>query len=247
VGYSCGCAGSSADTSRFFDDLTNSIEEDIEDGITSIAQELGVHDFYSYHLMDYCEGYYKPGPVANATLSKSDISKNVTSCSNETGFWNFDPREIIQRELNESGHSSINLVTDLDWPEDINKGLHALRVAARAMFVLYCIAIAFIGIAFIVAVISIFFAGRLSALFNVVIDWLAFIVVGIASAIATAIVVKGTDIINDHGHEIGVSAQRGTKFLIITWVATGLMLLASMVWCFDCVVGRRHKSYVAGR
>ena len=47
--------------------------------------------------------------MPNATISKSDISKNVTDCSNRTAMYNFDPRQMIQRELNESGHGNINL------------------------------------------------------------------------------------------------------------------------------------------
>lgn len=95
--------------------------------------------------MTYCEGYYKPGPVPNATLSKDDISKNVTECSNRTAMYNFDPEEILQRELDESG-TGVDL-SDLDWPDDIQKGIDALIISAKATFVLYCIAIGFIGVA----------------------------------------------------------------------------------------------------
>lgn len=97
--------------------------------------------------MTYCEGYYTPGPTANATLDKSDISKNVTKCSNRTAMYNFDPQAILQRELDESG-TGIDL-SDLDWPEDIQDGIDALRVSAKATFVLYCVAIGFIGVALI--------------------------------------------------------------------------------------------------
>jgi hypothetical protein len=110
------------------------------------------------------------------------------------------------------------------------------------MFVLYCIGIAFAGIALISALVSIFFSGRLSAFANIIIDLIAFLAVGIASAIATAISVKAADIINDKGERVGISAQKGNKFLILTWVATACLLVASLVWCFDCVVGRRNKN-----
>lgn len=221
--------------------VPDSLEDDVDDAINSIAKELGLHDFYSVHIMDYCEGYYRPGPLPNATLSKSDIRKNVTSCSNHTAMYNFDPAQILQEELDNSGHGYINLVDDLNWPEDVTKGIKALRIAFRATFVLYCIAVGFIGVALILACISFFFEGRLSAFINVAVDWLAFVVVGIASAIATAVGVKGTDVINKYGDDIGISASYGSKFLIITWVATGLMLVASILWCCDCIVGRRRR------
>ena len=189
--------------------------------------------------MTYCEGFYTPASLPNATLSKSDISKNVTRCSNRTAMYDLDIQQILQQELDEGG-TGIDL-SDLNWPDDIQKGLDVLRTAAKATFVLYCIAIGFIGLALIAAVVSLFLAGRLSAFINLILDWLAFIVLGIASAIATAISVKGANTINKYGDDIGVSASKGTKFLIITWVATGLLLVSSMIWCVLAVLGRRRK------
>lgn len=179
--------------------------------------------------------------MPNATVSKSDISKNVTDCSNRTAMYSFDPRQMIQRELNESGNGNINL-TDLGWPDEVDDAIQSLEVASNAMFVLYCIGIAFAGLALISAFVSIFFSGRLSAFVNIIIDMIAFLAVGIASALATAIAVKAANIINDKGDRIGISAQKGNKFMILTWVATGCLLLASLVWCFDCVIGRRNMN-----
>lgn len=190
--------------------------------------------------MNFCEGFYTPTDMPNATVSKGDISKNVTGCSNRTAMYNFDPREMLQRELNESGHSNIDL-TDLGWPDAVDDDIRALEVASNVMFVLYCIGIAFAALAFIAALVSVFLSGRLSAFINVMIDLIAFLAVGIASAIATAIAVKAADIINDKGERIGISAQKGSKFMALTWVATACLLAASLVWCFDCIAGRRNK------
>ena len=52
--------------------------------INSIAQTLGLHDFYNVSLWGYCEGYFGQG---------------VTDCSkNEALYW-FDPVKIILGEL----------------------------------------------------------------------------------------------------------------------------------------------------
>lgn len=234
-------SNSSNSVVSFFDDIINDVQGEINDKINDVAQDLGLHDFYSAHLLNFCEGYYTPADMPNATISKGDISKNVTNCSNRTAMYNFDPRQMIQRELNESGHGDINL-TDLGWPDEVDDAINTLEVASNAMFVLYCIGIAFAGLALISAIISIFFSGRLSAFANIIIDMIAFLAVGIASAIATAIAVKAADVINDKGDRIGISAQKGNKFMILTWVATACLLVASLVWCFDCVVGRRNKN-----
>lgn len=201
---------------------------------------MGLHDFYTAHILDYCEGFYTPGPVPNTTLSRSSIQKNVTACSNKTALYTFDPQTTLQKELNQSGHSNVNL-TSLQWPSEVSTGLRALRIAQRATFVLYCIGIGFISIALVCAVLGIFLEGRLSAFINVLVDWLAFIAIGLASAIATAVMVKSTDVINHYGNDIGINAYKGSKFLVLTWVATGLMLVASVVWCFDCIAGHRRQ------
>lgn len=74
---------------------------------------------------------------------------------------------------------------------------------------------------------------------NVIIDWLAFITIGIASALATAVGVKGAEIVNKYGGEIGIAASKGKGFLILTWVSTGCMFLGTFVWCFAFFEGRR--------
>lgn len=52
--------------------------------INSIAQSLGLHDFYTVGLWNYCEGYNGQG---------------TTSCSDpQTLYW-FNPVEIIQSQL----------------------------------------------------------------------------------------------------------------------------------------------------
>ncbi|KAK0347414.1 hypothetical protein LTR91_007285 [Friedmanniomyces endolithicus] len=223
----------------FVDNATNSVENTIKQDISSVARTLGIHDFYNVHILDFCEGYYTPGPVPNTTLPRSQIHRNVTSCSNRTAMYSFDPRTTLQQELNASGHGNVAL-SDLNWPSDVDRGLHALVIAQKATFVLYCVAIALIGVATLLALASLFAEGRLSAFVNVLVDWLAFLAIGLASAIATAVAVKAVDVINKYGDHIGAQASTGSKFLVLTWVATAVMLVASIVWCFECIVGRKE-------
>lgn len=197
----------------------------------------------SLHQTDYCKGYYTPSSLPNSTLPRSEIHKNVTECSNSTdGMNDFDPRRILQRELDEAGHGDLDLVRDLMWPEDIDNGIRALRLSAKVAFILYCTAIGLIGMALLSAIISMFLSSRFSAFFNVILDLLAFTAIGLASAITTAIAVKGSDVVNKYGQKIGVSATQGNKFILLTWIAAVLMLLASLIWCLDCIVGRRRHS-----
>jgi len=211
--------------------LTDRFENLIEDGLGDFAQVLGLHDFYSAHILNFCEGFYVPASVPNATVGSGSIHKNVTHCSNKTAMAHFDPRKTISQELNESTNGFID-ISDVKWPDDIQNAINALKVAQKAVFVLYCLAIAFLFLAMVAAIMGIFFNGRMSAFINVAVDSLAFLIIMVASAIVTVIAQKASHYINKHGDEIGISATRGNKFLALTWASTGLVFLAMLVWVY---------------
>lgn len=41
---------------NLYNEISNSIESEINDGIGSLAREIGIHDWYSAHILDFCEG-----------------------------------------------------------------------------------------------------------------------------------------------------------------------------------------------
>ena len=153
-------------------------------------------------------------------------------------FW-FNPTEIIENALNESG-VGITL-SDLEWPEDIESGLNALRIVSVTAFVLYCIAIGLIFLSFVAAVIAVFASGRLSACVNLLLGILTFLAIGLARALVTGVIEKGGDVINDKGADIGVVANKGKKFEAITWVSTALMFVVAVLWTVLMCTGRRTK------
>ena len=64
----------------------------------------------------------------------------------------------------------------------------------------------------------------------------------LASSISTGVIVKVTNVVNEHGHDIGLAAYRGKTFLGMTWAATILALLTSFVWFAEIIVGRRQQA-----
>lgn len=130
-------------------------------------------------------------------------------------------------------------MTDLGYSDDIQTGIDGLNIAMSATFVIYCIGIATAGLAMITSLIAVFVTGRLFSLFNLSLDVLAFLALGIASAIATGIMMKATDLINKYGNGVGLYAYKGTKYLAITWAATGAMLLASLAWLAIFLLGKK--------
>jgi len=242
---------SSSSSSSTLSSLLNLIPDEITDGVTNEINEqidkfrerVGIEDFYSAHMLNYCEGQYEPGEKPNATLSEKDISKNVTECSKSRATYKFNPTEIIQNALNKSGVDVT--LSDLKWPEDLQDGIDALNTLMAAMFVLYVLAICLIFVTLVAAAISLFLSGssRLTPCVNFLLATLAFLTIGLASALVTAVMVKGTDVINEHGNTIGLEADRGNKFLALTWAATGLMLVALVAWIVGFFMRPRQTVY----
>lgn len=225
-------------TSKSHSSLVSSIESSIKGDINSliadVAKELHIHDFYSAHILDYCEGFFTPSPVVNITVHPS---KNVTKCSNHSSSFHFDPAKVIQSELK----PGLNL-TDLKWPSSIQDGIQAVKLASNVMFVLYCIGIAAVGLALLGSIVGIVAAGRFGAMVNSMLAFLAFFSLMLASAISTGIIVKITNLVTKHGHDVGLAATRGNRFIGMTWAATILVLLASITWFVEIVIGWKRQA-----
>ena len=223
------------------DSITNGITDEINEQIDAFRERIGIEDWYSAHMLNYCEGQYTPDEVANATLSEDDISKNVTECSKSRAAYKFDPTAIIQQAIDKTGVDVT--LEDLQWPDDIQSGINTLNALMVAMFALYVIAICLIFLTLVTSVIGILTSGKLSACLNIGLALLAFLAIGLASALVTAVMVKGTDIINDKGNAIGLEASYSDKFLALTWAATGVMLVALIAWFASLCFGRRSERH----
>lgn len=220
---------------NFLDDIFNTAQDAANDLIGSaadaITDRLNISDFYAVHVMNYCEGMFEP----NGT--EPGANKNTTRCSARNALFQFNPSRIIEEHL--PGDITLE---DLNWPDEIDKAVDAVRAASIAMFVFWCIGIGFAGFAIIGSAVSIFTNGRLSACGVFVVSLISFLSLGIAAAIATAIMAKATDAINKYGDDIGISATKGVTFLGMAWGAAAAMLVAMIVSIAQVCVGRRNKN-----
>ena len=145
-------------SSSLLGSFASSVKGDINDAVSDITHYLNIHDFYSVHLLNYCEGYYTPSAVANST---SNPHKNVTHCSNQTGLFHFDPTAVLRSELRQ-GVSLQNL----QWPSAIQDGIRALQGTSKVMTILYYIGIALAGLAIAGSIIGSVVGGGISAVVN---------------------------------------------------------------------------------
>lgn len=141
--------------------LTESIAETAEDVgnevVDKLTDKLGVKDFYSAHVLTYCEGAYQPDPT------DPNASKNVTHCSERKALYMFDPKDIMAKEL--VGGVSLE---DLKWPDALDDGIRSLRAALKAMFIAYVVGIAVTGLTIITSAIGVADIGSLTAVINLV-------------------------------------------------------------------------------
>lgn len=220
----------------------NAADSVLDQIATDIASALNIPDFYDVHIMNYCQGEYEP----NATLAVygEHVSKNTTFCSPTQAGFHFNLTEIVEKALPDQ----ISL-GDINWPSAINDAEKLVRSASLAAFILYVCAIVFIFLALVGAVFGFFTSGRLSACCNLLIDFIAFLCIGAASGVATAIIVEAVKELNKYGNDLGISATRGTRFLAMTWAATGVMLIALIISFVQLCVGRRDHGgkYISSR
>lgn len=223
-------------SSSILKSISDTVQKDVNTAISDVAKTLNIHDFYSAHMLDYCEGYFTPTPFANLT---SQPSKNITFCSNQTSFFSFDPGAVIQNELK----PGVKL-TDLDWPTTIENGVHAVKGATDVIFVLYLAGAVATGMALIGALVGVREVFRYSAMICSMLSSLAFGSLLLASSIATILISKVVDVINTHGNDIGVYAYKGETFIAMTWAATLLTLIAGFYWMWEFIRERRGGAFL---
>jgi hypothetical protein len=200
-----------------------------------------VADFYAAHSLNYCQGYYTPGPVANATLSFSAIKMNVTNCTSLSSA-DFVPGDAIQATLNKTG-TGITL-KDLGWDTEIDTKVRKYQKYVKAFLILYAIGTGLSFFAFVLSIVWFFEGHRSVAAITGVLSFLAFLSIGIASGLVTAVKYLGDSAINKYGNPIGVSAHTSSKMLAISWAGTGCIFVASLVGCIGICCGAHvRKSY----
>ncbi|EON61985.1 hypothetical protein W97_01203 [Coniosporium apollinis CBS 100218] len=225
-----------------FRNASSSITSSINSALDSLAAELGLSDFYSVHLLNYCSGTYTTSALASTTAPRSTITKNVTSCSRPRALFHFDPTAALTRSLNTTTSGSTNItLSTLHWPTELSTGITALRIAHHTAFTLYILAIVLAFLSFLSSFFALFSAGRLSAALSLLFAVLALGALVLASAVVTAVVVRAADVVSMYGYRVSVEAKRGGRFLALTWAGSGVGLLGVLWWCGEFVVGRRGK------
>ncbi|KAF2833838.1 hypothetical protein CC86DRAFT_15649 [Ophiobolus disseminans] len=189
--------------------------------INTIAQSLGLHDFYQVGLWGFCEGYQGEG---------------VTFCSEpQTLYW-FNPVEILRNEL--LAGASINL------PSDINDILDLIRFVSRWMFGLFLTGTCLSFVLIFLMPLSIF--TRWLALPVAIFAFLNALVVTAASIVATVMFIIFRNTITQVS-ELNIGAEIGMTLFVFMWIASAFTIFAWLVQMGLCCCCASRRDVKSGR
>jgi hypothetical protein len=168
--------------------------------INSIAQSIGLHDFYQVGLWNFCEGY--------------EGGTGITFCSSpQTLYW-FNPVEVLMNEL--LAGATIAL------PTQVITILSVLRITSQIMFGFFLTACV---LAFVLALLSYPLAVR-SRWWSLPLAVVSFLemVLCLAASIVGSVISFAFKYAAEAQSELNIHAEVGTKMFVFMWIATGFSI-----------------------
>ncbi|KXJ95622.1 actin cortical patch SUR7/pH-response regulator pali [Microdochium bolleyi] len=225
------------------DTITDQVNDVIGDVVDEITEKLGISQWYSLHVMNWCEGDFAPNSTAVGAWY------NTTNCTERAAGISFNLTEILNHEIS-IGPLDFN-TNEIPLPDRIESAVEQLNSALYALFILFVLAAAFSGFTILLTLVTIvtsFLWGRTShhhqaghrktIIGNAVFNFLAVVMLAVAAAIATVVGKKAASEITDAGKDVGISANAGMKFIAICWGAFGAGFLAFVFWSALCCFPR---------
>jgi hypothetical protein len=112
-----------------------------------------------------------------------------------------------------------------------------LKTTWRAVKALYIFSTVTLGLSLALAMISVLCKRHVGTLGNVLFDSTASITVTVASVVASVVCFQAAVFLSKSGEETSeITAIRGDRFLILTWLSTGLIMCVSVVRSLACIL-----------
>lgn len=123
-------------------------------------------------------------------------------------------------------------LASLGFTEDLVHVLNQIPAAFMAVSALFITGSVLVGASLAGSVCAVFAVQRARAavLANLILAWLAWLVLLLATAISQATASTITRKVNELDDDVGLSAASGTKFSALTWAAVSLTLVAALSW-----------------
>ncbi|KAK3301321.1 SUR7/PalI family-domain-containing protein [Chaetomium fimeti] len=171
--------------------------------INSIAQSIGLHDFYQVGLWNFCEGY---------------INTGITFCSEPTTLYWFNPVEILMNELLSGATIAL--------PTDVITILDVLRITSQIMFGFFLTAAV---LAFLMVLLSpLAVSSRWWSLPLAVVSFLEMMLI-LAASIVGSVISIAFKYAAEAQKELNIHAEVGVRMFVFMWLATGFSIWAFAV------------------
>lgn len=205
------------------DDAKDKLGDIANDIIANIAEDLGISQWYSVHIMNACQGEFG----ANATAAH--FSLNTTNCTHSSPSNRFNLTEILDQELS-VGPLDLSLA-DISWPDSIQDKISDLNSALLALFVFFVLGVGFSGLSMLACIPAFLLGDKKIILFiNTALASLAATTITLGSIVVTAASSIAVNAINKAGKKITLVATKGTKFYTISWIAAIFMIISTLFW-----------------
>lgn len=187
-----------------------------------------MQEYYTIYLRNYC-GWNGDDKYSNCTDPKSY-------------FW-FNPIRIW-------GLDNAGVPVDEYLPDSLTGGLDSYHAASKAMFVLYCAALAATSFTLLVGISAIF--SRWGSLFTTFFAAVSTVANVGATGLMTAIfVILRTALNHNLEDEYGITARLGNSGLTVSWLASAFAVAAGLFWTLSvcCCSGRSpyHRDAYDGK
>jgi hypothetical protein len=211
--------------------------------IAAVVQALGIEEYYALHLLNICSGNLSSATEANASFDVTEcvsysspgggkVSSSIPSRSQTnnrmSGLSNFSsniPSSLTVATTN----VSVPFLAELGSTGDYLG--NTIAALARALIAFYSLGIIGSGVTMLGSLIAIVLGNsRILLYLNMGFSTLGVIFLLAGSIAVTALAKLVAGIVNMIGNGLGLYAESGNKFLVLTWVAFVMMLLANAFW-----------------
>lgn len=189
--------------------------------INSIAQTLGLNDYYRVGLWNYCAG---------------NVGEGIVSCSKPETLWWFNPVDIIQSQL--LAGASIAL------PADVTDILHLIKVVSNWMFGLF-LAGACLSFLMIPMVLLTVYTRWLTLLITIL-TFLAALFTTVATVIATVLFIIMQNAITSV-EQLNIEGRIGTQMFAFMWIAAASSILAWLITLGQCCCCASRRDIKRGK
>ncbi|KAM0715702.1 hypothetical protein Q7P37_009202 [Cladosporium fusiforme] len=189
--------------------------------INSIAQTLGLNDFYRVGLWNYCAG---------------NIGVGIMHCSKPKTMWWFNPVEIIQSQL--LAGASIAL------PAEVTQILDIIRLVSHWMFALFLAGACLSTIMIPFVLLTVY--TRWATLAITIVTFLAALFTTVATILATAMFIIMQNAITSV-EQLNIEGQIGTQMFAFMWIAASCSILAWLITLGQCCCCASRRDVKRGK